>query len=105
MTSLEELLAKKTKEIYDLTVQIGCLKEENHSVKRDLEDERANLDKRLTHIRSKMTSEFNALQEEYQQYQVQCSVDAEILRKQADDIVKLKKEKETLELKLKKRGV
>ena len=66
MTSLEEMLAKKTKEIYDLTVQIGSLKEENHSVKRDLEDERASHEERLNHIRSKMGSEFNALHEEYQ---------------------------------------
>lgn len=74
-------------------------------MKRDLEDERASHEERLAHVRSKMNSEFNALQEEYQQYQVQCSVDAEILRKQADDIEKLKKEREALELKLKKRGI
>ena len=38
VSSLEETLARKTKEIYDLTVQIGCLKEENHQVKRDQDD-------------------------------------------------------------------
>ena len=103
--SLEELLAKKTKEIYDLTVQLGCLKEENHQVKRDLEDQHESHEQRLSILKSKMATEIEQLQEEYQQYQVQCSVDAEILRKQADDIEKLKKEKDSLELRLKKRGV
>ena len=37
-----------------------------------------------------MSTEYTALQEEYQQYQLQCSVDAELLRRQADDIEKLK---------------
>ena len=31
----DELLQKKNKEIYDLTVQLGCLKEENHQLKKE----------------------------------------------------------------------
>lgn len=27
---MEEIVQKKNKEIYELTVQLGCLKEENH---------------------------------------------------------------------------
>ena len=27
---LEELIQKQSKEMYELTVQLGCLKEENH---------------------------------------------------------------------------
>ena len=54
-------------------------------------------------MRERMFTEHTALQEEYQQYQLQCSVDAELLRRQADDIEKLKLEKETLEQRLKRR--
>jgi hypothetical protein len=35
LREMEELLQKKSKEIYDLTVMIGSLKEENHSLKKD----------------------------------------------------------------------
>lgn len=48
VTSLEETLARKTKEIYELTVQLGSLKEENHQCKRDLEDIKVELEIRLT---------------------------------------------------------
>ena len=31
----DEIVQKKSKEIYDLTVQLGCLKEENNQLKKD----------------------------------------------------------------------
>jgi hypothetical protein len=38
VASLEEVIQKKGREIYDLTVKLGALKEENYQVKRDLEE-------------------------------------------------------------------
>jgi regulator of replication initiation timing len=38
VASLEEVIQKKSREIYDLTVKLGALKEENYQVKRDLEE-------------------------------------------------------------------
>jgi hypothetical protein len=38
VASLEEVIQKKGREIYDLTVKLGTLKEENYQVKRDLEE-------------------------------------------------------------------
>ena len=32
---IEDIIQKKNKEIYDLTVQLGCLKEENYQLKKD----------------------------------------------------------------------
>ena len=43
----EEALQKKSKEIYDLTVQIGALKEENHQIKRELEELKFQYEERL----------------------------------------------------------
>jgi len=37
-SSLEESLTKKTREIYELTVQLGCLKEENNQYKLEQEE-------------------------------------------------------------------
>jgi hypothetical protein len=38
VASLEEVAQRKGREIYDLTVKLGALKEENYQVKRDLEE-------------------------------------------------------------------
>ena len=38
VASFEEVIQKKGREIYELTVQLGALKEENYQVKRDLEE-------------------------------------------------------------------
>lgn len=35
---MEESLTKKTREIYELTVQLGCLKEENNQYKLEQEE-------------------------------------------------------------------
>jgi hypothetical protein len=48
MTSFEDSLTRKSKEIYDLTVQLGCLKEENHQLKKDLDDHTASYEERLS---------------------------------------------------------
>ena len=36
--NMEEQIQKKNKEIYELTVQLGCLKEENTSLKKDQDE-------------------------------------------------------------------
>ena len=38
VASIEEVVQKKAREIYELTVRLGALKEENYQVKRDLEE-------------------------------------------------------------------
>ena len=38
VASLEEVNQRKGREIYELTVKLGALKEENYQVKRDLEE-------------------------------------------------------------------
>ena len=43
----EDLMSRKAKEIYDLTVQIGALKEENKQVKREVEEVRREYEERL----------------------------------------------------------
>ena len=46
-SAYEENLQKKAREIYELTVQIGALKEENKQVKREVEEVRAQYEERL----------------------------------------------------------
>lgn len=65
VTSLEESLAKKTKDIYDLTVQLGSLKEENHQLRRDQEDLRTSFEERINDVKERTAAEYAALQEEY----------------------------------------
>ena len=43
----DDLLQKKIKEIYELTVQLGCLKEENFQLKKDFEDMKNDYSERL----------------------------------------------------------
>ena len=47
VASLEEVVQKKGREIYDLTVKLGALKEENYQVKRDLEELKGSFEDRL----------------------------------------------------------
>lgn len=47
VTSLEDVIQKKGREIYDLTVKLGALKEENYQVKRDLEELKGQFEDRL----------------------------------------------------------
>ena len=43
----DEIVQRKNKEIYDLTVQLGCLKEENNQLKKDQDGLREDFQERL----------------------------------------------------------
>ena len=43
----DEQISKKNKEIYDLTVQLGCLKEENLQLKKDKDEMTLDFSERL----------------------------------------------------------
>ena len=67
---LEDLIARKAKEIYDLTVQLGCLKEENAQLRRDGEELSRDYEDRLASQQERACAQYDAIADEYHQYQL-----------------------------------
>jgi hypothetical protein len=58
-------LQRKVKEIYELTVQLGSLKEENHQAKRDLEEIKNQYEDRLKSQQERAQNDYSQLMEEF----------------------------------------
>ncbi len=84
VSTLEETLAKKTKEIYELTVQLGCLKEENHQFKRDQEDSKVEFEERLDSQKERAEAEYRQLEDDYQSFQQKYTCDAQTMQRDAE---------------------
>lgn len=61
LKELEDNLQRKNKEIYDLTVQLGCLKEENTQVKKDVEEIGADYKERLDDQKMRSEAELQVM--------------------------------------------
>ncbi|CDW85161.1 UNKNOWN [Stylonychia lemnae] len=64
---IEDTLQKKNKEIYDLTVQLGCLKEENNQLKKDNEEMSLDFSERLQHQQIRAEADYMVVQDENEQ--------------------------------------
>jgi regulator of replication initiation timing len=62
---MEEGMQRKTREIYELTVQIGALKEENRQVKREVEEVRDRYEERLAVQNERAHSQQAKVMDEY----------------------------------------
>ena len=60
-SSIEENISKKNKEIYELTVQLGCLKEENHQLTKDKDDMKIDFEERLVSQQIRAEADYTQL--------------------------------------------
>jgi len=53
---LEETIQKKSKQIYELTVELGAVKEENNQLKKDQDFAKESLEEKLVAVQAKLES-------------------------------------------------
>lgn len=87
-------MARKAKEIYELTVQLGCLKEECAQLRRDSEEQREDYEQRLARHQERAQAEYEAIAEEYQVYQLHSTQEAERNRVEIAQLMAIKEEQE-----------
>lgn len=87
-SSIEESLTKKTKEIYELTVQLGCIKEENNQYKLEQEELKQQFQERIDEVKNRAESDYQSLLQDYQTFQNQCKIESDTvdsLRRQCEE--------------------
>lgn len=89
---MEDLCARKAKEIYDLTVQLGCLKEENAQLKRDSEDLRTDFEERLACQQQRAQTDYELITDEYNTYQLHSTQEADRNRVEIATLMHIKDE-------------
>lgn len=71
----QELKVKKEENkeanLYELTVQLGCLRAENSQLKKDLDDFHEESDERIKEAKARANGEYDQLQEEYANLKVE----------------------------------
>jgi hypothetical protein len=67
----DELLLQKNTEIYQLTVELGGLREENNELKSNVNMQRADFSDRFNEQRKRLDGEFYKLQDEFEYYKVE----------------------------------
>ncbi len=87
---MEDLCARKAKEIYDLTVKLGCLKEENAQLRRDSEELRRDFEERLACQQQRAQTDYEAVRDDYTTYQLHSTQEAERNRIEITALTQLK---------------
>jgi len=67
----DELLQSKIIEIYQLTVELGCLREENNELKSNVDMQKTDFSDRFNEQRKRLDDEYYKLQEEFEYYKVE----------------------------------